>query len=399
MAPSFPALARQYRSALLNDVIPFWERHSLDHVHGGFLTCLARDGSVFDRDKFTWLQARQVWTFAMLCNEIGPRAEWLAVARHGADFLQRHGRDAQGDWYFSLAQDGRPLVVPYNIFSDCFAAMGFGQFARAARDQEARQIASAAYGNVLRRGSHPKGRFTKTVPGSRPMVSLALPMILTNLTVDLEWMLEPDVARETVTRCVHEMFGLFLDESLQVLREHVGPDGAKLDCFEGRLVNPGHGIEGMWFVMDVAERRGDHALAEKAVDVALRTLDFGWDERYGGIFYLLDAQGHPPQHLEWDQKLWWAHAEALVAMLKGYRLTGRPDCLRWFQRLHDYTWSHFPDPEFGEWFGYLNRQGEVLLPLKGGKWKGCFHVPRALLLCATECERLAVRTDSAAAGG
>ena len=27
---------------------------------------------------------------------------------------------------------------------------------------------------------------------------------------------------------------------------------------------------------------------------------------------------------------------------------------------------------------YLNRRGEVLLPLKGGKWKGCFHVPRGL---------------------
>lgn len=45
-----------------------------------------------------------------------------------------------------------------------------------------------------------------------------------------------------------------------------------------------------------------------------------------------------------------------------------------------YTWQHFPDSLSGlEWFGYLNRQGEILLPLKGGKWKGCFHLPRGLL--------------------
>jgi N-acylglucosamine 2-epimerase len=396
MAPSFSALARQYRSALLNDVIPFWERHSLDRVHGGFFTCLARDGSVYDRDKFVWLQARQVWTFATLFNDLADREEWLAVARHGATFLRRHGRDEHGDWYFSLAQDGRPLTAPHNIFSDCFAAMAFGQFARAAKDDEARQMAGQAFGNVLRRGKDPKGRFAKTVSGSRPMISLALPMILANLTFDLEWLLDPDLAGGTITRCVAEMFDLFFDPARQILREHVAPDGAKLDCFEGRLVNPGHGIEGMWFVMDIAERRGDRALSERAVNVALSTLEFGWDKEHGGILYLLDAHGHPPQQLEWDQKLWWVHLEALVAMLKGYRLTGRAECLTWFQRIHEYTWAHFPDAEHGEWFGYLNRRGEVLLPLKGGKWKGCFHLPRALWLCLGECEQLAGERSSAA---
>jgi hypothetical protein len=72
------------------------------------------------------------------------------------------------------------------------------------------------------------------------------------------------------------------------------------------------------------------------------------------------------------------HVEALVALAMGYSLTGRAGCLDWFRRVHDYTWAHFPDPQYGEWFGYLNRRGEVLLPLKGGKWKGCFHVPRGL---------------------
>jgi N-acylglucosamine 2-epimerase len=51
----------------------------------------------------------------------------------------------------------------------------------------------------------------------------------------------------------------------------------------------------------------------------------------------------------------------------------------WFEKIHEYSWKHFRDNEYHEWFGYLNRQGEVLLNLKGGKWKGCFHVPRAML--------------------
>jgi N-acylglucosamine 2-epimerase len=184
------------------------------------------------------------------------------------------------------------------------------------------------------------------------------------------------------------VFSLFLDEGTQLLHEQVGPDGTKLDCFEGRVINPGHGIEAMWFLMDIAERRNDRPLMQQAISVALNTLEFGWDKEHGGIFYFLDAQGHPPQQLEWDQKLWWVHIETLVALLKGYRLTGQPACWDWFEKIHAYTWKHFPDPSFGEWYGYLNRRGEVLLPLKGGKWKGCFHVPRGLYLCMREFEKL-----------
>ncbi|HEY5228096.1 MAG TPA: AGE family epimerase/isomerase, partial [Opitutaceae bacterium] len=192
----------------------------------------------------------------------------------------------------------------------------------------------------------------------------------------------------TLDACVAEVFSPFLDKGLQILHEHAAPNGEKLDCFDGRLINPGHGIEAMWFMMDIAERREDRGLAERAVDVALSTLELGWDPEMGGIFYFMDSQGHPPQQLEWDQKLWWVHMETLVALLKGYRLTGREACWSWYEKVHEYTWKHFPDPEFGEWYGYLNRRGEVLLPLKGGKWKGCFHVPRGLYLCMREFERL-----------
>ena len=144
------------------------------------------------------------------------------------------------------------------------------------------------------------------------------------------------------------------------------------------MVNPGHVIEAMWFIMDIGKRTNDQALIERACDIMLDTLEFGWDKKYGGIFYFLDVLGHPPLQLEWDQKLWWVHVEALVALAKGYRYTGSQRCAKWFEKVHQYTWQHFTDKEHGEWFGYLNRQGEVLLPLKGGKWKGCFHLPRSL---------------------
>ena len=178
---------------------------------------------------------------------------------------------------------------------------------------------------------------------------------------------------------------------LGLIVEHLGTDGQLVDCFDGRLLNPGHAIEAMWFIMDLGKRLGRQDLIDKAVQIALNEAEYGWDKQYGGIFYFMDRLGRPCQQLEWDQKLWWVHIETLITMLKGYQLTGNAKCLEWFERVHEYVWSHFADPEHPEWFGYLNRRGEVLLPLKGGKWKGCFHVPRGLFQCWQILEDLAGR--------
>jgi N-acylglucosamine 2-epimerase len=384
----FQQLAAQYKSTLLDNVIPFWEQYSVDRDYGGYFTCLDRTGQVYDTDKFIWLQNRQLWTFSMLYNQVEPRQTWLEIASHGAQFLVDHGRDPEGNWYFSLDRTGQPLVQPYNIFSDCFAAMAFSQYALASGETWARDIALEAYDNVLRRKANPKGQYNKAYPGTRPLKSLAVPMILANLSLEMDWLLSNDQFNTVLTTTVQEVMGDFLDAKRGLMYEAVMPTGEHLDCFEGRVINPGHGIEAMWFMMDIAQRQDNKALIDQAIDVVLKILDFGWDPDYGGIFYFLDTKGHPPQQLEWDQKLWWVHLETLVALAMGYRLTGRKDCWGWYEKVHDYAWSHFADPEYAEWFGYLNRQGDVLLNLKGGKWKGCFHVPRAMYLCWQQLEAL-----------
>jgi N-acylglucosamine 2-epimerase len=387
----YKQLASQYKTALLEDVIPFWEQHSIDDELGGYFTCLDRDGSVFDTDKFVWLQARQVWTFAMLYNRLEPRPAWLQIARHGADFLLQHGMDEEGNWYFALDRVGNPLVQPYNIFADCFAAMALAQLALAegVDTGSAADLARRTYENILKREANPKGIYNKAVAGTRLLKSFALPMTLCNLTMEIKFLLPEGIVDTQVDRAIHEVMEVFLDPETLLISEFVGPSGERVDSFDGRLINPGHTIEAMWFLMEVGQRRKDHSLIQRAVAVLLATLDFGWDDEYGGIFYFLDRLGYPPQQLEWDQKLWWVHLETLVALSLGHALTGEPACWDWYLRVHDYTWERFPDPRFGEWFGYLNRRGDVLLSLKGGKWKGCFHVPRALYHCWRMFEALA----------
>ena len=323
----FKRLAEQYKTELLDGVLPFWLEKSQDREFGGYFTCLDRDGSVYDTDKFIWLQGREVWMFAMLYNKVERRPEWLECAVQGAEFLRKYGHDGNYNWYFALTREGRPLVQPYNIFSYTFAAMAFAQVAVATGSDEYALIAKRTFDRILEKRANPKGEWCKAYPGTRSLKSFALPMILCNMALEIEPMIDKQLLADTIGECLHR------------------------------------------------------ALIDKAVKIALNTAEYGWDKEYGGIFYFLDRKGAPRVELEWDQKLWWVHIESTIAMIKGYQLTGSKECLEWFGKLHEYTWAHFKDTEHPEWFGYLNRRGEVLLPLKGGKWKGCFHVPRGLFQC------------------
>ena len=387
----FKKLAQQYKSELLDRVMPFWMEHSIDKEMGGYFTCLERDGEVFDTDKFVWLQGREVWMLATLYNKVEKKAEWLEAAIQGAEFLKRHGHDGNLNWYFALDREGHPLVEPYNIFSYTFAVIAFGQLALATGNEEYADIAKRTFDIVLSKVDNPKGKWSKAAPGARELKSFALPMILCNVALEIEPLLDKDFLDRTIATCVHEVMDVFYRPELGLIVEHLGTDGQLVDCMDGRLLNPGHAIEAMWFIMDLGKRLGDKALIEKAVQIALQEVEYGWDKQYGGIFYFMDRLGHPLQQLEWDQKLWWVHVETLITMIKGYELTGNEKCLEWFERVHEYVWSHFMDPEHPEWFGYLNRRGEVLLTLKGGKWKGCFHVPRGLMQVWQSLERIATR--------
>ena len=387
----FKKLAQQYKSELLDRVMPFWMEHSIDKEMGGYFTCLERDGEVFDTDKFVWLQGREVWMLATLYNKVEKKAEWLEAAIQGAEFLKRHGHDGNLNWYFALDREGHPLVEPYNIFSYTFAVIAFGQLALATGNEEYADIAKRTFDIVLSKVDNPKGRWSKAAPGARELKSFALPMVLCNVALEIEPLLDKDFLDRTIATCVHEVMDVFYRPELGLIVEHLGTDGQLVDCMDGRLLNPGHAIEAMWFIMDLGKRLGDKVLIEKAVQIALQEVEYGWDKPYGGIFYFMDRLGHPLQQLEWDQKLWWVHIETLITMIKGYELTGNEKCLEWFERVHEYVWSHFMDPEHPEWFGYLNRRGEVLLTLKGGKWKGCFHVPRGLMQVWQSLERIATR--------
>jgi N-acylglucosamine 2-epimerase len=378
-------LSRYFHNELLENTLPFWINNSVDEKHGGFMTYLDRKGDVLCTDKSMWVQGRITWLFSRLYNDLEKRSEWLELARHGMDFIRKYGFDEDGRMFFKVTRDGRPLRKRRYLFTETFGIIALAEYARASGETETLELARCMAKLVLDLGSRPGALEPKTFPQTRRARSHAMAMIKVNTFQVLKnadrKADESDEYDRYIDEAMDEVFRYFVKPEKKVLLETVGMGGELLNSPEGRCILPGHAIETAWFMMEEGRKRRDRTLIKKAVEIFDWSLDWGWDKEYGGLLYYVDLEGRQPAQLEWDMKLWWPHNEAIYAALLAYHLTGEEKYSDWFEKILGWSLEHFPDKEYGEWIGYLHRDGSVALDFKGNHWKGPFHLPRQQLYC------------------
>lgn len=367
----------------------FWLKYGMDPEHGGVYTCLDRTGVRFSTDKSVWMQGRCGWMFAHMCHVYGVKEEWLNASKSCLDFMEAHciNRAAGDRMYFTVTEDGKPLRQRRYYYSEAFYASANAEYYGITGQKECLERARRAYNlywDLAHGAADPVGMGPKTIPETRTGRAFGLPMIILNvigilLRVDPEHKAE---YQDRAQQCIDEIFKYFVHPELKCVLENVAPDGAaRLNYTEGRTVNPGHDIEGSWFILEHAKRTGDTSLVPKAAEIFDWAIEAGWDKEYGGLLYFVDCLGMPPEAYEHDMKLWWPHNEILIASLMLYRDTKDEKYLDWFYKTLDYCKEHFADPEYGEWYGYLRRDGKPTMPsTKGSTFKGPFHLPRCLIL-------------------
>ncbi len=370
-----------YRDGLLHNTLPFWLPRCVDREYGGFMISRNRDGSLLDTDKGMWQQCRFTWLLAHLYNTVEPRAEWLELAQHGLDFIRRYGFDDDGRMFFHVTREGRPVRKRRYIFTETFAVAALAAYAKATGDEQARQEAIDLFNLIARYLTTPGLIAPKFHPENRPMKGLAIPMIMiVTAQILRDAVDDPALCNEWIDNSIAEIERDFVKPEFEAVLETVGPNGEFIDHFDGRILNPGHSIEAAWFILQEAPHRGNDP---RLVKLGLTILDWmwkwGWDEEYGGIIYFRDVKGLPVQEYWQDMKFWWPQNEAIIATLMAYQMTGAEKYAQWHQLIHNWAYQHFPDAEYGEWFGYLHRDGRISVPLKGNLWKGPFHMPRMQL--------------------
>jgi N-acylglucosamine 2-epimerase len=375
------ALSRFYRATLLDDVVPFWFPRSIDKDHGGFLHCLDADGTLVDTDKSVWAQGRMAWMLLTLHNSWEPRAEWLQWGRQGIEFLLRHGFDSDERMFFTLARDGRPIRKRRYAYSESFMAIACSALFRATGEERWKELALRLFRFFVHWNFTP-GVMPPKYGDTRPMIAIGPRMITLTTAQSLRDDLGP-IAELTfwIDRCLKEIESLFVKHDRQVVMETVTPDGEISDHFDGRMLTPGHAIEAAWFVMEEGKYRHDKQLIELGCKMLEYSWRRGWDEKHGGLFYFRDIDHCPVQEYWHDMKFWWPHNEAIIATLMAWHLTGNSLYSHWHRLVHDWSFRHFADSQYGEWYGYLHRDGRLSNTLKGNHWKSFFHHPRMLWKC------------------
>jgi len=376
-----------YRDGLLHDTLPFWTERAHDPVHGGFSFFLDRKGERYDTDKGVWQNGRFTWMLATLYNDLEANPRWYELAGSGIRFLTEHGFDADGRMFFHLNQQGLPIRKRRYVFSETFTIIALAAWAKASGEDWAARRAHELWEFVMEL-LHKPGALPAKFTANRHMKGLALPMILLVTAQELRKNLGDQGYTETITKLIGKIKSDWMKPEFKAVLENVGPDGSFLNHADGRIMNPGHAIEAAWFILDEAEYRGDEEMKQTGLTILDWMWEWGWDKEFGGILYYRDVLNHPVVEYWHDMKFWWPHNEAIIATLKAYRITGDEKYAEWHRLVHEWAYKHFADPEYGEWFGYLRRDGSISSSLKGNLWKGPFHLPRMQWIAWQECEKL-----------
>lgn len=370
-----------YQKQLLEDTVPFWFPKSFDEEYGGFLLMRDRDGDLLDDDKAVWIQGRATWLLATLYNTVEKKQEWLEGAKLGYDFLNNHCFDKDGQMFFHVTRKGEPIRKRRYFFSETFYVIAAAAYAKASGSEEAAANARKVFGKCLEYASNPSLLPAKFY-GTRPSKGIGVPMIMLNTAQQLRETIGDERCDEWIDKWINEIERDFVKDDIQCVMEQVAPDGSIIDHIDERKLNPGHAIEGAWFILHEALYRNND---ERLINLGCRMLDYmwerGWDKEDGGILYFRDVYNRPVQEYWQDMKFWWPQNETIIATLLAYLITGNNKYAEWHSMIHDYAYKKFHDKVHGEWYGYLHKDGKIAQPAKGNLFKGPFHLPRQEWYC------------------
>ena len=375
----------RYAQDLTTDILPFWLKHGWDQEHGGVYTCVDRDGNLMDTTKSVWFQGRCGFIFAYAYNNIEKKQEYLDFSKSCIDFIEAHCIRM----YFEVTGDGQPLRKRRYVFSECFAAIAMAEYAIASGDRSYAEKSLRMFESILRFIETPGVLAPKYLP-TQPSIGHSVTMILINTAARVRAAAgDSTILKEQIDRSLYAIQHYFLQPEYKAVLEMVTPDGKLIDTLNGRVINPGHCIETSWFIFDEAMYRGgDKDLVNLGLQILDWSWDWGWDETYGGIINFRDCKNLPPQDYSQDMKFWWPQTEAIIANLYAFKLTGEEKYLKRHKQVSDWTYAHFPDAEYGEWYGYLHRDGSVAQTAKGNIFKGPFHIPRMMTKAYMLCQDL-----------
>jgi len=404
-----------YTDHLKNTMLPFWLERAPDTEYGGFFTCFSPDGSkLITTDKFTWSQGRVAWLFAKLAATSAlifsddERKQFMDISKLAVDYMVRYAIGPDGG-YFLTKQDGTPkeyapkMGLCPSSFTDVFIVLGLSGYAAASKDPKLLDMAFKHFYNVEQKVSDHSFRTAPYIID--PDMCLASgSMSIVQLTTELHRACialgdsRAESLKPFAVKHCDRIFNNFRQPD-GVILEQIKKDLIPAESFLGRFINPGHSTEMGWFILENCVIRNDDTGVSEAVNIIEKALEIGKDQDYGGILYYVDRDGGQPRgqiiteadakakeayDRDWSNKLWWPHTETLYALMLAYAHTKKSSLLDEFDKLHEYTFKTFPNPDktVGEWIQLRDREGQPILDNVGGRLpvKDPYHAIRNFIM-------------------
>lgn len=383
-------IAAQCRASLLDRVVPFWASCIVDPVNGGYRTCFDTSKALYNPNKHGWFLGRTMYTFSVLCQEFGVKAEWMDIAKAGFDFMKT-ASVGDGRFALMLSPDNRVISGAQSIFTDHFAIKGLINYLYSLGEkasQEEIEHARALLDRLLEHLESPDVILAEC-PDTRFQKHAVNFMTLAVLTESTK--LFGSAYHDRLLECVNRSLYQFANDEIGAPLEYVTPEGKPLPIGPGRLIDAGHTMESLWFAMEAAPLLDHPEWNARAAQVLDWVIDRCWDQEYGGFLQHVDYEHGKPEEMylttnyegtpvAWDDKIWWVQAEGLIALCMS--AVNNQNEAHWdlFVQLYQYVCQHFVSPDHGEWYSFLHRDASMLSDLPGTMHKGPYHVPRCLMM-------------------
>lgn len=390
--------AMDFRGALLNEVLPFWER-SIDREHGGYFCDLDERGDRYgDGEKHIVTMCRQIYSFS-LGHRLSGDATYLEYAAQGVEFFRQLFHDSRfGGFVRSTDRRGNVFDPSKSPYGQYFAIYALAEFYRTSRDQQALDLATETYGLIEKHDwDHQRGGYYQELnqdwsirDDSKSTGHLLHAMEAVSALFaatgddrylgDLNRICDVLVAHswDPATGCQYESFTADWQANPERLRG---------------LVIYGHTIECAAFVLATAAYTGNGEHLDFGRKILSYALRHGYDSEHGGVYFF----GRPEGGIVNSDKMWWVQSETLSALSMAYRITGDQFYLGWLRHIAEFVFTKQRDAAVGEWHMLLYADGTVRDGRKGRASpefqpvpaKAAYHVAQGLHHAARNLEHFA----------
>jgi mannobiose 2-epimerase len=383
-------LAASVRQELLEDILPFWRRRTLDERRGGFIGQMSNDLVVQeDAPKGLILNARILWAFSAVYRYTHSDEDG-SLARRAYEYLTHHFLDARyGGCFWELDPDGTVRDDKKKIYGEAFCIYALAEYHRTFHEPRAleqaidifRRIEAHAhdgqyggYFEVMSRDWRPceDMRLSDKDMNEKKSMNNHLHVLEGYTNLLRVW---PD--RQLAGR-LHELIDLFRQYVLNAEQTHFQHFFDEAWTPRSDSYTFGHDIEGSWLLCEAAEVLGDKQLLAEvratALKIARTVLHQGLDAD-GGLFY----EGRDGQITN-RNKEWWPQAEAVIGFCNAWQLSGEEAFREAAVRCWQFIMDRVVDHENGEWFWCIRPDGtpDPAQP-KISAWKGPYHNGRCCL--------------------